>query len=90
VAITHQRFHDIEPIGLAIDTYDFATVTIGVEHIDEHLAVADEVDERGTCSAAVRLIFLGRVDVLQTHVDVASLGRAHQKTIAVEYLANRA
>jgi hypothetical protein len=90
VAVTHQRLCDVEPIRLAIDAHHSATVAIGLDHIDENIAVADEVDQRSARGVTVRLIFFRRIDVLQSHVDIAPLGRADQKTIAIEDLANRA
>src|SRR5690606_36486040 len=50
----------------------------------------DEIDQCAARRVTVRLMFLRRIDVLQTHVDIAPLRRAHQETVAVEDLAYRA
>jgi hypothetical protein len=90
VAIAHHGLRDIEPIGLPIHSRDLAAVMIGLDHIDEHLAIADQFDQRGASGVAIRLGFLGRVDVLQTHVDLAPLRRPNQKAVAIENPADRA
>jgi len=84
VAVTHQRFDDVEPIGLAKYFHDFAAVAVVLDHIDEHPTSADQLDQRGARSGTIRLILFRRVDVLQTHVDVATFGRPYQETIAIE------
>jgi hypothetical protein len=90
VAVTHQGLRYIEPVRLPIHAHHLATVTIGLDHVDEYIALADEADQSGPRSVAIRLIFFRRVDVLQAHVDIAPLRRAHQETIAIEDFANRA
>ena len=90
VAIAHQSLCDIEPIRLAINAHDFATVMVGLDHVDEHLPVADEFDQRGASCVSVGLSFLRRVDVLQTYIDIPTFRRPDEKTIAVENSAYRA
>jgi hypothetical protein len=90
VTIAHQRLRHVEPIRLAIHAHDLAAVMIGLDHVDEHLPVADEFDQRRAGGIAVGLGFLRCVDVLQAHVDVTSLGGANQKTVAIEDPADRA
>jgi hypothetical protein len=90
VTVAHQRLRHIEPIRLAIHAHDLATVMIGLDHVDEHLPVADEFDQRRAGGITVRLGFLRRVDVLQAHVDIAAFAGADQKTIAIEDPADSA
>jgi hypothetical protein len=90
MSITHQRLDDIQTIGLTKHSHDFATIPIGVEHIHEHLTVADDANQRGARGLAVRLIFLRRIDILQTNIDLAALRRPNEETIAIEDSANLA
>jgi hypothetical protein len=88
VPVAHQCFDHIEPVWLAKHAHDLAAVAVGVDHINEHVAVRDHVDQRGASAVEVRLAFLRRIDVLKTNIDVVtfipSLGRPHQKAVAVE------
>jgi hypothetical protein len=90
VTIPHHRLRDIEPIRLSIHAHDLATVAIGLDHIDEHLAIGNQFDECGPGAVAVGLRFLRRVDVLQAHVDIAPVRGPHEKTIAIEDASDRA
>ncbi|HEY0684238.1 MAG TPA: hypothetical protein VGD45_18030 [Steroidobacter sp.] len=90
MSIAHQRFGNVEPIRLTKHPHDLAAIAVGIDHVDEHLSIADELDERRARAVAVRLIFLGRVDVLQSNVDIPALRRPHDKAIAVEYFSDRA
>jgi hypothetical protein len=90
MAIAHHCLCDIESIRLTIHTHDLATVAIGLDHVDEHLAIGNQADEGGTSGAAVGLRFLRRVDVLQAHVDIAPLRRPHEEAITVENSSDRA
>jgi hypothetical protein len=88
VAVAHQCLDHIEPIRLAKYSYDLTAVAVGVDDINEHVAVRDHVDQRRTSGVAVGLAFLWRIDVLKTNIDVAfsiaSLSRPYQKAVAVE------
>jgi hypothetical protein len=89
VTIAHHRLDHIEPIGLTKHAHDLPAVAISVDHIDEYIAVGDQINQSGARSVAVRLTFLRCVDVLQANIDVAALfladfGRPHQEAVAVE------
>ncbi|GFE78110.1 hypothetical protein GCM10011487_01100 [Steroidobacter agaridevorans] len=90
MTVAHHRLHDIEPVRLSIHTHDLATVAIGLDHIDEHVAIGNQFDQGRAGGVAVRLRFLWRVDVLQTNVDIAALRRPHEKAVAIEDASDRA
>jgi len=90
VTIAHHRLYDVQPIRLAIHAHDLAPVAIGLDHVDEHLAIGDQLDERRASSVAIGLGFLRRVDVPQAHVDIAALRRPHQEAVTIEDASDRA
>lgn len=90
MTVAHHRLRDIESIRLTIHTHDLATVAIGLDHIDEHVAIGNQFDEGRAGGVAVGLRFLRRIDVLQAHVDIAPLRRPHEKAVAIEDPSDRA
>jgi hypothetical protein len=90
VTIAHHGLRDIEPIGLSIHAHDLASVAVGLDHIDEHFTIGDQLHERRASGVAVGLRLLGRVDVLQTHIDIASLRWPYEKAVTIEDAPDRA
>jgi hypothetical protein len=72
VTVAHERASNLQAIGLAIHLRDLAVVFVDCNHVDEHAAVFDQLHERAARYIRIRLILLGRVDVHEPNLDVAT------------------